>query len=317
MTTAVGVPDCRRATLPLWATLVVALPFLGGCPKPLLVARPHAPPTAAILADALSERQAVLTAMNARVRATSWLGGDRVRATVLMLVDRPGRLRFEAEVSLQGTVAVLATDGQRFAFLDTMKNELRRGPACAANVASLIRIPLAPADVAAMLLGDMRLPAGTTVAGAVVDWDPSQRADVLAVRRNDGWLRVLFQGAPPNGGRFSMDGLRVVGAIATGADGRPRWRVAFEDFAKVSVTGPSAGAPAVALWLPQTIRFAEGASSFDEGVEIKVKERSLNEPLADSAFVLPAPIGTSVIEVGCPPSLSTPRPARSPGWPTR
>ena len=96
--------------------------------------------------------------MSARVRATSWLGGERVRATVNMLVERDGHLRFEAEVSLQGTVATLATDGATFALLDARKNELSRGPACPANVASLIRIPLAPADVAAVLLGDARLP---------------------------------------------------------------------------------------------------------------------------------------------------------------
>lgn len=295
-----------RSPIPLLLVVAALLPGLGGCPRPLLVARPYPAPTAQVLAEALAARQTALSSMNARVRATSWLGGDRVRATVLMLVDRPGRLRFEAEVSLQGSVAVLATDGRRFAFLDMMKNELRRGPACAANVASLIRIPLAPADVAAMLLGDARLPSGTTVDAAVVDWDPAQGADVLAVRRNDGWLRVLFQGGPPGGAAFAPEELRILGAIATGPDGRPRWRVAFQDFVKVVMAGAAAGQAPHAVSLPQTIRFAEGDDSFDEGVEIKVKERLLNDPMADSAFVLaPAP-GTTTVEVGCPATLSAP-----------
>ena len=61
-------------------------------------------PTADALMAALAAQQAAVRGMNARVRATSWLGGERVRATVNMLVERDGHLRFEAEVSLQGTV---------------------------------------------------------------------------------------------------------------------------------------------------------------------------------------------------------------------
>ena len=132
--------------------------------------------------------------MNARVRATSWLGGERVRATVNMLVERDGHLRFEAEVSLQGTVAALATDGTTFALLDAHKNELSRGPACPANVASLIAFRSAPADVAAVLLGDARTPGPIDPATASVGWDAHRGADVLAVpAREGGTLQFLFQ----------------------------------------------------------------------------------------------------------------------------
>jgi hypothetical protein len=306
----------RRGTRPGLSLAAAALVSLACCARPLLVARPYPPPAAAELAEAITMRQRSVTAMNARARATSWLGGQRVRATVLMLVDRPGRLRFEAEVSLQGTVAVLATDGRRFAFLDTNRNELRRGPACPANVASLIRIPLGPSEVAAILLGDARLPAPTGAAEAaagdgVVDWDPVHGADVLVVRRNDGWLRVLFQrlgGAEP-----ARHEDRIIGAVATGPDGRPRWRVGFEDFAAVeSSAGKGAGTGtgvtgAASVSLPRTIRFAEGDAPFDEGVEIKFKDRSVNESIADAAFELaPAP-GTVTIEVGCPSAASPAR----------
>src|SRR5262249_9605048 len=77
-----------------------------------------------------------------------------------------------------GTVATLATDGRAFALLDFHKNELARGPACPANVASVIRIPLAPADVAAIVLGDARRPEGATVSPDVA-WDAERGADVL------------------------------------------------------------------------------------------------------------------------------------------
>ncbi|MEP6653741.1 MAG: hypothetical protein ABJA82_10300 [Myxococcales bacterium] len=298
-------PACvcgHRIAIILAATLAL---LASGCPRPHLVARPYPPPPAARLREALLARQRLVTSMNARARATSWLGGDRVRATVMMLVDRPGRLRFEAEVSLQGTVAVLATDGRRFAFLDTMKNELRRGPACPANVASLIRIPLGPADVAAILLGDLRLPpargGGATESQDTVDWDPARAADVLAVRRADGWLRILMQdanNAAATAGSSHQDP-RILGAIATGPDGRPRWRVAFEDFVTIEAADPGGG-PARQVALPQTIRFAEGDTSFDEGVEIKFRQRSVNESAAAEAFELASVPNAVTIEVGCP-----------------
>jgi hypothetical protein len=219
-----------------------------------------------------------------------------------MLVDRSGRLRFEAEVSLQGTVAVLATDGRRFAFLDATRNELRRGPACPANVASLIRIPLGPPEVAAILLGDVRLPTPIGVGNGTVDWDPAHAADVLVVRRNDGWLRVSFLRVGGAGAARHED--RIVGAVATGPDGRARWRVAFQDFADVPAGAPRGGASAarVAVSMPGTIRFAEGEGSFDEGVEIKFKERTLNDSPTANAFELSAAPGTATFEVGCPPT---------------
>jgi hypothetical protein len=315
-----------RHALAVGAALATAL-GLGGCPHhPVHIERAYPPPTAAVLREALVARQRAVTTLNARARATSWLGGDRIRATVLMLVDRPGRLRFEAEVTLQGTVAVLTTDGQRFAFLDAQKNEVRRGPACPANVASLIRIPLGPSDVAAILLGDARLPesgaALTAVAAAAspspdpaladrVDWDAEAGADVLDVPRAGGRLRYLIQRVGGGAGAgVDRDRIRVVGVVAQKPDGAIAWRVSFEDFTDVrptpslSSTPPSSStppaAPTATISLPETVRFAEGSGSFDDGVEIKFKDRAVNEPLAADAFAFTAPPAATTVEVGCP-----------------
>jgi len=244
--------------------------------------RPYPAPAVDGLIASLAAQQAAVRGMNARVRATSWLGGERVRATVNMLVEREGRLRFEAEVSLQGTVATLATDGTTFALLDAHKNEFERGPACPANVASLIRIPLVPADVAAVLLGDAR-PSVTPIDPATtsVGWDARRGADVLATpAREGGTLQFLFRG----------DGAArtLVAVDRVGADGKPLWRTSYEDH-------ETAGGTRV----PGTIRFAEANSSFDDGVEIKFKDRTLNAPAPAGAFTLTPPSGATVVDVGC------------------
>jgi hypothetical protein len=248
-------------------------------------ARPYPPPAADDLLRAVTEHQAAVRAVNARARATSWIGGDRLRATVLMLIDRGGRLRFEAEVSLQGTVATLATDQGRFQLLDLHKNELQQGPACPANVASLIRIPLVPAEVAAILLGDVKLPDGVTPAAATVGWDAASGADVLSVTDGDRETRVLLRARGGGGGAGA--GRDIVGASATRA-GRTLWRTAYED-----LDAPSDQR------LPSLIRFAENDGSFDDGVEIKIKDRTLNPALRAQDFTIAPPAGARVIDVGC------------------
>jgi hypothetical protein len=258
--------------------LVAALLLLAGCPSKPPVQRPYAAPSADELAGLLAARAAAVHGMNARARATSWLGGERVRATVLMLVERDGHLRFEAEVSLQGTVAALATDGRAFELLDMQKSELSRGPACPANVASLVRIPLVPADIAAVLLGDVRRPPDAAVARDVA-WDAARGADVLELTGPGPTLRVFF--ARKNGG------VDLVGAEAL-LGGKRLWRTSYEDFE---------GAPPARL--PRTILFAEGDGSYEDGVEIKIKDRTLNQAPAEGSFVLTAPPGVTVRDVGC------------------
>ncbi|HVU49109.1 MAG TPA: hypothetical protein VHL80_00385 [Polyangia bacterium] len=265
-----------RASL-IKGSLVTSL-LLGGCVHKPPVARPYAAPTAEELSALLAARASAVRSMNARAKATSWLDGERVRATVLMLVERDGHLRFEAEVSLQGTVATLATDGRTFALLDARKNELARGPACPANVASLIRIPLAPADVAAIVLGDARRPPEAALAPDVA-WDAERGADVLELAGPTETLHVFFarHGA-------AVD---VVGAEAL-AGGKRLWRTAYDDF-------EGAGAARV----PTTLRYAEGAGSYDDGVEIKLKDHELGVTPPEAAFTLSPQPGVTVKDVGC------------------
>jgi hypothetical protein len=275
------------------------------------IIRPYAAPTVDVLMAAWHDHQRAFATMNARARATSWVGGDRIRATVLMLVERSGSLRFEAEVSLQGTVAILATDGERFALLDVSHAELRRGPACPANVASLLRIPLAPPDIAAILLGDAAIPAipaipvdAPAAAGALArsTWDEERGSEVLSVPRPDGWLRVWIQrsgGAAGTDPRLDLSDWRVIGAAATSSAGKTRWRLRYEDFSMVTVPSDASGGAPRQLAVAQILRFAEGDASFDDGVEIKFKQRSFNAPSPASAFVLEATPGVTTVNVGC------------------
>lgn len=263
---------------------VFVLAFLAhSCAGTTHTVRPYAAPSAEELLAALKARQTAIQSINAETRTTSWLGGDRVRGTVQMLASREGQLRFEAEVPLQGTIAALAVQGGQFSFIDYQKHVFRQGPACPANVAALIRIPLAPTAVAAILLGDVPVQGTTKVAG--VDWDSARAADVLVLD-------------DPSGARFWVSMRRPAPAVAAwdvvflqGAEGsgaKQRWQVSYEDLVR------EAGAT-----LPRLIRFAEPGKGFDDGVEIRMRDRQTNGTFAEGAFVLQKPAGYPVEFASC------------------
>jgi len=236
------------------------------------------------LLESLKRRQAALRTLEIETRSTSWLNGERIRATVPMLVDRAGRLRFEFEIPVQGSVAALVVRGEQFALLDVQHQVFHQGPPCPANVARLIPIPLLPDEIAAILLGDA--PLGETARAREVSWDGKLQADVLAVARSAAgtaathlWITMKRSGA-------GHDVLAVEGQ-SPGRSGR--WRVAYEDLQKGE-----------GFTLPGLIKFAEPGKSFDDGVEIKVKERlGLNRPLNDEQFTLKPPPGYKVEQLAC------------------
>jgi len=256
--------------------------FVTGCAGSAQMVRSYPAPTPDELLQAVRARQAAVRGINVETRATSWLGGERVRGTVQMLVERTGRLRFEAEVSLQGTVAALTVDGGQFAFVDHQKHLFRKGPACPANVAAMIRIPLAPAEVAAILLGDVPLPDASKAAS--VEWDSGRGADVLVVESRTGAnLRLGLRRPNPQAPAWD-----VVFVEGLDAGARGRWRVSYEDFERIS-----------GVALPRLVRFAEPNRSFDDGVEIKIRERALNPQFPDGAFTLEPPTGYRVELAAC------------------
>lgn len=265
---------------------VATLAFLlSGCAGATQSVRPYPAPNAEELMAALKARQKAIHGINAETRTTSWLGGERVRGTVQMLAKREGLLRFEAEIPLQGTVAALAVDNGQFTFIDYQKHVFRQGPACPANVAGLIRIPLAPAAVAAILLGDVPVHDGTAVAG--VEWDSDRAADVLVLDDPSG-ARFWLSMRRPVQAVAAWDVVFVRGAESLGA--KQRWQVSYEDFVRES------GAA-----MPRLIRFAEPGRGFDDGVEIRIRDRQTNGPFADGAFVLQKPEGYPVEFASCGP----------------
>lgn len=80
----------------------------------------------------------------------------RLRGTVLMLAERPDRVRFDAMTQF-GPAATLTSDGESFALMDLRENRFFVGPSCAENIALLLGVPMEAADIGRVLFGEAPL----------------------------------------------------------------------------------------------------------------------------------------------------------------
>jgi len=289
--------------------------LLASCAHGAVAKRPYPAPDPAALLGAIKTRQAAIRGADLETRTTSWLGGDRTRASVYMLVDRQGRLRFEAEAALSGPVATLVANPQTFSLLDLREQRFEHGPACPENIARLIPVALHPQEIAAILLGDVPLAEGARVVG--LGWNKALGADVLEID-NPGaqsaltrhlWVSLQHQG--PAGGQGPAGAANAGGgpgawqivALEAGGSAERRWQVRFSEHE---------AAEGVPYRLPTEIQIAEPGQSFDDGVEIQIRERTLNPTFRPTAFDLVAPQGFQVQTVACCPECQAPNPPPSP-----
>jgi hypothetical protein len=254
--------SCRLSAL---ALCLAALP---ACPRPQ-VARPYPPPSATqVIAhlEGLRERAATL---NAETRTDVRLGNERVNVKVLMLAAWGGKLRFQAQHPNQTMAADLASDGQRYCFLDVDGRCAECGPATADTVARLVRIRLEPDEVVSILLGSAPLLQGGEDA---VSWDPDGGREVLTQRRGDEVRRIVLDGRDRR-----WDVLEAEARVG----GQLRWRIRHKDFAEV------AAADGKSVRLPKASLFEQA----DDTVRITWLDQRAGQPLGDASFQLTPPSG--------------------------
>ncbi len=171
----------------LGLVLAVAVAACGGGQRP----RPYPAPEAKTLVDHIAGLRERAPTLNAETRTDFRLDKDRVNLTVLMLAAWGGKLRFQAQDPNSSMAADLASDGKRYCFIDVHHNCAECGPATPENVARMIRIPLDPDDVIAVLLGGAPILAGTQ---ATVEWDASEGEEVLTLAGAAATERIRLDG---------------------------------------------------------------------------------------------------------------------------
>jgi outer membrane lipoprotein-sorting protein len=225
----------------------------------------------------LRQRDASVRTLRARTKVDHLGSQGRVKGTVYMLVERGGRLRFDAVSPFGSPLGTLVSDGREFAFHDVERNRFLTGEATPCNISRLLRIAMPGEQVAAILLGGAPLlPA--TVATAV-SWDSSTGSEVLVLTGADG----------------SREELRF--------DGRDRvWdlhRAELRDRRGQLVFRLEHDEPRQVSGARMPLRTAFEAPATMADVRLRFDSQAVNIDLADGLFRLEAPTGIAAERVSC------------------
>jgi hypothetical protein len=258
---------------------LLALTACGGasCPKQLIsdpsvaLASRHYDPSA-------------IRSLRAEAKVDQRSKEGRVKGRVLMFVERPDHVRFDAMTQF-GPALVLSSDGETFALSDFKEKRFLTGPACERNIARLIGVAISGEAVTRVLLGDLpeHPAAQETVScsgagGYALERrapDGSRQRIELAVHEADM--------AKPSAEQRSE--LRQV-TFLNGA-GKPLYQVRYEDY-KVVAGG---------VRLPFTVRIEDFTNGSD--ALLRFQSIDLNVRVPEGAFAQEASPGLALEEVSC------------------
>jgi outer membrane lipoprotein-sorting protein len=245
-------------------------------PGPALVAA--SPVSTSSVVARLRATAAARTTLRAEGRVTYFGEGGRVRAGLVVVAERPGRLRVETLSPLEQPLEVLTTDGARLWWLS--RGVLHEGPATPENLARLLPIALYPEDLVELLLGGLPGPDRIGAAVFVPTDGPSRGA--LTLELPAGRSARLD---------VDVDAGRVERWTLSSAAG-PDWIVELRDHVAV----PGGGELARTLDLRDLRRDVE--------IDIKLRGVELGGAVDPALFRLEPPAGTSVVAL---PSPGVPR----------
>ncbi len=273
----------RSASL---APAFLAATLLTACHRLPAPTMPHESPAAVLEAQRASSGPRSIRAA-ARVDQRGREG--RVRGNVLMFMERPDRVRFDAMTRL-GPAAILTSDGERFQLLDMRESRFLEGPTCPSNIARLLGLAMRGEDVARFLVGDAPRVAGEASSLAVIRGgyrvtlgEEGEVRQVLTVHVHEDDL----ERAP------EAQRLRLVKVETFDAAGEPLWRAAFDDHREVRSEAGEVFTLPFALQFEDLRREAE--------VVVRFEEIAVNVSVPEGAFSQPVPGGLRPETVSCAP----------------
>jgi len=216
----------------------------------------------------------------------------RIRGTVLMMLERPDHVRFDAMTQF-GPAAVLTSDGHEFALVDLRENRFFVGPSCAENIERLLGLPLDGADVARFLFGETPL---LEASDEDVVCDGGHY--VVTRRAADGRIQTLRLDvrqadvlATPDQQR-----LRLRSSEVRAADGSLEWRVTYDDH-RVIEDPLDTESPRRGVAMPFAIHFELPSRNID--TLVRFNSIDLNPDIPADAFHQEPRDGLSIEPVEC------------------
>jgi outer membrane lipoprotein-sorting protein len=237
--------------------------------------RPTHPITDA--ARALERRDATtaaLASIRAEARVDQRQGSGRIRGTVLMFVERTGRVRFDVMTQF-GPVAILSSDGAHFAYSDFREKRFLTGDTCPQNIARLLGVPLTAEETANFLLGGTPVLAHTRASLTLSEQGHYQ----LRLEAAAGQARQELELAVYPSDRElpeAQQRLSLVRSELWNEQGVRVWRVGYDEFAPIKVHGADVLMPK-RVHIEQTIQHSDTL--------VRFKTVTSNPQIPDEVFV--------------------------------
>ncbi len=192
-----------------------------GCgSKPVKRAYPE--PALAELLEHLTEKNRSARSFRAESVMDYWVGGERVKGTVLLMGRKGARVRINALNPTGDNVAAdLACDGIGFEFINYNENCQLNGLCDKDSIAELLRIRLEPDDFMLMVMGTTPL---IPDAQGTLTWDDKNGYEVLDLVSPDG---QFTQSIALDGRERRWD---VITSELRDARGNVLWRLRNKDF---------------------------------------------------------------------------------------
>ncbi|MCC6748082.1 MAG: DUF4292 domain-containing protein [Deltaproteobacteria bacterium] len=273
-----------KGTARVALALVGLGPLLGAhC---LTVVRPYPPPKPEAVLAAIEARGRSVRTLRAEARMTHETAQGKVKATVRMLAEAGGKLRFDVVSPFDTPLATLVADGKEFALLDAQQNRHFHGPAAACNLARLLRVALEPNDVVRVLAGATPVIAHQR---RQLAWDDRAGVEVLTLHGAQHTQLIELE-AGVEGGRPRWEALR---SEVRGAKGEVILRIVAKEHQTVG-----------GVRLPSLLEVSQ--PTLGTSLELTFKQQEVNVTLPAAAFELPAAGGLPSQRVECHTALRTP-----------
>lgn len=275
------------ASTVLRSIMIFAAMLLCGCGSVACPRVRFTDPGAAL--ESHQRTQSTVDVMRAEARVDRRDGEGRIRGTVLMFLEAPDHVRFDAMTQL-GPAAILTSDGTTFALTDLRENRFYVGAACPSNIERLVGIPLSGADLMLLLTG--RAP---RIEAARSEVACEGGAYHVVLHGSDGRTQhILLEVAqedlesPPEGQRMQLRESRI-----ELSDGSLEWRVRYEDYRVLARAGDGR-----ATRMPFRVRFEHPSRGIDTLVRFESIELGGAAPPPDAFVQTPRP-GLSTETVEC------------------
>jgi hypothetical protein len=268
---------------PFYAALLIPLAGLLGCPRAPMEFGPRGPLTdPQELLRLVDQAEHSASSISAEGQVTFDMPEGKATVGAFASAAEPASLMIQANDFFGRPQSVLSCDGQRFGLWVAQEGAYYVGPATPANLARFLRVPLAPAEVVAMLLG--RAPRIDAKAPWELTVDHDERAYRLTARAEASSQRLWIDPVTT----------RPVKSEVLGASGGG-YRVTFSDVQ-----------PAGAIPFPRRITLESLGQRVK--LELRAAKVALNEQIDPAQFSPDPPEDVTPIELDATGARRSPTP---------